>query len=696
MASSVPMPTETPNLRRQAAIDLLSRPANRITTQIKRVGIYLRVSTQEQVLGHGIASQNEACATFVNRKNEAGPEQWVIHDIYRDEGESGAKQDRPAIKELEKAVHDGLIDVVVVYAFDRIGRTGKAFWHWVWALQDAGVAIVSVTQNIDSTTNEGKTQLGIYATFAEMEWNAIRSRTQNGRSMKAKEGGWTGGQPPYGYEIVDKGKRNSRLGPCAAEIEVLEKAAEFIVDQGLTANKAAERLNALKHRTRSDKPWTGDNLKAKFFNTALDGFVVFRNTDESANARRTRPTKVDDDGMPIHGPSFIIDTDIIIPLERLYETRANLKSRTRRKTVDQNYYPLSTRIIGECGSHYYGQYLTRSGVRVYRCSGLKNCNDSRIDASEIESAVWDSLANFLGDKEKLRRVAESWMSDVPDYRGVYQERVKELEAEVKAVEEFLSTQVVQLAQANVDPVAIAAATSAMSEKLKEKQKTLAEAQEMMAEAEANAQRSVDVQRLVDNAEFNLHNMVEKDRGEFLELLEIKVTVMGGVPTRSGGPRCPVAQWFEMRGLTTIPEITDELWARMALEAPKSGSTRKNVLDARTAVEAALFKVREDITWAELPSHFPNWNTVRTWVLRHMKTGVWERMLEPLLEVAAGMEQEPEVPLLPPLEITGNLDPRLFTHTDGQVVSINVARQRREETKLVQTSIVSGCASRCAS
>lgn len=309
-----------------------------MATLAKRVGIYLRVSTQEQVLGHGLDSQESACTTFVNRRCEAGPTEWVLHEIYRDEGESGAKEDRLEIKRLERDVQAGLIDVVVVYAFDRIGRTGRAFWKWIWTLQDAGVAVVSVTQNIDTTTEEGKTQLGIYATFAETEWNTIRTRTQNGRSIKAREGGWPGGLPPYGYEIKDKGKRTSTLSPCAKELAILKKGGEFMVEGGLSAPKAAARLNALGKEwwTRSGKPWTGDNLRSKYFNTALDGFVVFRNTDEAVNKRRSRPTKMGADGLPANGPSYIIDTDIVIPLERLYEIRSELRSRTRRKTVDQH------------------------------------------------------------------------------------------------------------------------------------------------------------------------------------------------------------------------------------------------------------------------------------------------------------------------------------------------------------------------
>ncbi|MFE6739742.1 recombinase family protein [Streptomyces tubercidicus] len=654
-------PTRVHNQRRQAAIDMANRPASRIMSKVTRVGIYLRVSTDEQVEGFGLDSQESSCTTFVDAKCR-GDEQWVIHRVYRDEGESGAKEDRPAIKELEADVRAGLIDVVVVCRFDRIGRTGKAFWHWIWALQDAGVSIVSTTQNIDTTTNDGKTQLGIYATFSEMEWNLIRERTQNGLNIKAREGGWIGGRPPYGYEIINKGSRNSKLGPCAAEIKVLEKAAEFLVNDGLPADQAAAKLNALgsKYLTRSGKPWRGANLRRKFFNTALDGFVVFRNTDPEVNKSRKRKTVVGPDGMPLYGPTYIIDTDIIIPLERIYEVREALRGRSWNKSGEHHYYSLSKRIFGNCGKHYFGQFQQEDG-RFYRCSGGSDCSgiDTSIPAQDIEDVVWNSLKGFFGNKEKLLELAEKWIGEGADYRALYRERQEELKKEAKSIQDFLGNQLRELSNAGVDPVAIAAASSSMADSLKKNQKQQEDVKGLLAKAESDAARKEDIRRLVELASFNFGGLGDKEKSELMDLLEIKVKLKGPVPRRWGGPKCPVSTWFKERGVQGFPELTDDLWARIEPHVPVPRVVKKNTMDARSAVDAALYKLREGVAWTSLPETLPQGPSVRAWVVRQIESGAWEQLMAPVLEAAAGL---PARPLLPPLEISGNIDPRLFDFT----------------------------------
>lgn len=653
--------------RRQAAINLINGQNRRITAQsvTKRVAIYLRVSTQEQVLGFGLDSQDDSCTAFVNRKNEIGPDTWIIHDIYRDEGESGAKEDRPAILRLERDVQAGLIDVVVVYRFDRIGRTGRAFWRWVWALQEAGVSIVSVTQNIDTTTNDGKGQLGIYATFSEMEWNAIRERTQNGLNMKAREGGWIGGRPPFGYEILDKGTRKSRLSPCAKEIEVLERAAEYLVDKGYAADRAAAKLNALgpKYMTRSELPWTGANLRRKFFNTALDGFIVFRNTDPEVNKGRKRPTTLGPDGNPLYGQTYIIDTDLIIPLERLYEVREALRGRSWNKSGPHHYYPLTKRVFGLCGNHYIGQYDNVKDERFYRCSGGKKCTDSSIPAQPLEDVVWLSLAGFLENKEKLRELADEWIGDAPDYREAYVERLAELDKEMASIRGFLATQLVELSAAGVDPLAIAAASESMTAKLKEKQSQHADATEMLAEAESNFQRSVDIQSLIDLASFNLVAFGPREKSELMNLLDIKVRLVGEVPRRFGGPPCPVETWFAERDIYAFPELTEELWAQIEPSVPAPKVIRKNTMDAREAVAATLYKLRNGVGWYSLPDRFPEGPSVKSRILRWIAEGAWERMMAPVMDSAPPASA---AGALPPMEISGNIDPRLVRFSEGAI------------------------------
>lgn len=59
-----------------------------------------------------------------------------------------------------------------------IGRKGRAFRRWVWALEDIGVYVAVVADDYDNTTPEGRKKMRRDAESAEPEWETIRDRTQ--------------------------------------------------------------------------------------------------------------------------------------------------------------------------------------------------------------------------------------------------------------------------------------------------------------------------------------------------------------------------------------------------------------------------------------------------------------------------------------------------------------------------------------
>ncbi|WP_130334989.1 recombinase family protein [Streptomyces sp. BK022] len=632
---------------------------------VKRVGAYIRVSTKDQALGYGLDVQIKGIQDHIDAKNVIEERNgtgivWELAEIYEDAGESGAKQDRPAMMRLERDVHAKLIDVVAVHKFDRIGRTGRAFWHWVWALEDAGVNIISVTQEIDTTTTHGNTALQQLASFSEMEWRTILERTQNGLNMKAASGGWTGGPPPYGYYIENQGKRDSKLALDPEECRTLELAAQFIVEGGYTVDRAAHLLNLMGRLTRKGVEWTGSNLRHKFRNTALDGFVVYRNTDPVINKRRTNVTKLNPDGTPKHGPMMIIDTPMVFELDRLMSIRNALrKNGGWTLSGPYKYHPLSTRVIGQCGAHYTGVWVKAEDRRTYRCSGNK-CGDSVIDAVALEEVVWDSLKNFLGDKSKLREIAADWVTTVPDHRKMYMSRIEDLEKQIEASRSLITNTLLTLAQNGVDATAINDAIGKINEDVNTKQAMLDDAREMLEEAEEAAQRAEDFQRLVEIASFNLENINDRQKAEIMDLLEIQVTLTGPVPLEGRfGPDSDIEQWFAERGVQPV-EMTDELWAEVR---PRINfRVTKKSHDLRALVEGLLYKARTGCPWGEMPEYFPPKEALRArW--RAWKDGAWADIVEPLLVPAPARK-----PPLPPMKVTGNIDPRLVEFTQGQMTS----------------------------
>ncbi len=167
--------------------------------------IYLRVSTREQAEkgdsaeGYSIPAQREACLRHCAEQG------WNVSDEFIDAGESARSADRPNLKAMLARVAQGDISAVVVHKIDRLARNIEDHVAIRAALRKAGVALVSVTENIEETAS-GKLVEGIHALMAEFYSANLASEVKKGMAQKAKQGGWPG-KAPIGYLRARKGGR---------------------------------------------------------------------------------------------------------------------------------------------------------------------------------------------------------------------------------------------------------------------------------------------------------------------------------------------------------------------------------------------------------------------------------------------------------------------------------------------------------
>ena len=83
-----------------------------------RTALYARVSTERQERFQTIDSQFTALRAWV----AAGDHQLDEEHVFRDEGYSGARLDRPGLDGLRDAVRDGAVEHVAVLSPDRLAR----------------------------------------------------------------------------------------------------------------------------------------------------------------------------------------------------------------------------------------------------------------------------------------------------------------------------------------------------------------------------------------------------------------------------------------------------------------------------------------------------------------------------------------------------------------------------------------------
>ncbi len=122
---------------------------------------YCRISTAEQNLD----LQKDALTKF------------GCEEIHQDVA-SGAKSDRGGLNEAKKFLRKG--DTLVVWKLDRLGRSLRDLINIVNELEQRHISFISLQENIDTRTNNGKLFFHIFGALAEYEREIIRERTKAG------------------------------------------------------------------------------------------------------------------------------------------------------------------------------------------------------------------------------------------------------------------------------------------------------------------------------------------------------------------------------------------------------------------------------------------------------------------------------------------------------------------------------------
>jgi DNA invertase Pin-like site-specific DNA recombinase len=164
-----------------------------------RVAIYARVSTKEQTTETQVAQLTAYCQA----------RSWTDIAIFRDDGISGVRDNRPELDELRERMLHGEFESVVVSKMDRLGRSlGMILRFWDDA-DAAGVRVIVIDQGIDTSTAAGRLQRNMLAALAEFERELILERTRAGIA-RARALGRKFGAPRRIPESVAKEVRGRR------------------------------------------------------------------------------------------------------------------------------------------------------------------------------------------------------------------------------------------------------------------------------------------------------------------------------------------------------------------------------------------------------------------------------------------------------------------------------------------------------
>jgi site-specific DNA recombinase len=346
------------------------------------------VSTFDQ--NRGDYSSLEDQESRLRRAAEA--EGYEVYGVYKEVAGS-ATMDREQLRRLLAEL--GQFDALFVTKLDRLSRSMRDWCALNEVMDRHGVALVSTTQKIDTSTPMGRFFRDLLMLFAQFEREMIAERTYEKMAEQARRGRWGGGHRILGYDVADR-----RLVVNEAEAAVVRALFAKYLELGSLA-RTARWANLKGYLTKRLAYASGRQVPPRKF-TRADVYRILTNV--------LYVGKVRFDELEYAGEhAAIVDEQAFAEVQRLLAAR---KDRPRRGDQRQQ----DTLLLGLlrcsfCGSAYTSSFvnkrLTGGTVRryyYYKCTRKTKQEAGACPGADLRADMIDDA--FVGYFRQLAREPE--------------------------------------------------------------------------------------------------------------------------------------------------------------------------------------------------------------------------------------------------------------------------------------------------
>lgn len=163
----------------------------------KHIAIYIRVSTSQQ--DH--ASQRPELERWAAANG--GEVVWYADTF------TGKTMERPAMQRLQEAITAGLVERIVVWRLDRLGRTARGLCALFDDLRERRIDLVSLKDGFSLNSPAGRLHARILASVAEYETEVRAERVRAGQAVARERGKRWGGSKPGRFLKVTPDQREA-------------------------------------------------------------------------------------------------------------------------------------------------------------------------------------------------------------------------------------------------------------------------------------------------------------------------------------------------------------------------------------------------------------------------------------------------------------------------------------------------------
>ena len=360
--------------------------------------IYTRVSTKGQTTNYSLGDQKKS---GIRLSKTLG----MKYRVWDEGGKSGSKDDlsqRPTLSELLLNVEEGLINHLYIYDFSRLSRNEVTSIQIKSRLKENNVKLYLNSGLFDFNDPNENLMYNILSSFSQYENQIRRMKSIQGKKSMLKKGLWKGGNPPFGYDLVDR-----RLVENPKQSKWLKRIYEMY-DKGYSTKDI--QLEMLKNGVlspRGNVNWNLGSIQHILRKTSYIGFIK----------------------QTMDGEEFTIDTPPLIDKDlwdRVRKRCENIRVRKNQINRSKHFYLLrSFMYCGDCGNPISGLIDEKTKRYYYFCSQKtrqwknqplhQDCQMRKsINIWESDYLVWNTICDVL---EKSNRIKEDYKNKVLKQKG---------------------------------------------------------------------------------------------------------------------------------------------------------------------------------------------------------------------------------------------------------------------------------------